>query len=156
MRQITDQDIKDAFLILINQNGTTSTKEVKEYLRSEGFWVFQSQVSQVINDSFQSLNTERVSNGIYFEYSLVEVDDTDDDDDDDTDDDDDDDDDDDIDDDDDTVVVTVNTTVNSFSSRQLKFRKDSNVELESKLRNPKYAQYKLDIKSVLRKRGVAV
>lgn len=138
MRQITDQDIKDAFLILINQNGTTSTKEVKEYLRNDGFWVFQSQVSQVINDSFQSLNTERVSNGTYFEYSLVDDDDND------------------IDDDDDTVVVSINATVNSFSPRQLKFRKDSNVELKSKLKNPKYVQYKSDIKSVLRKRGVAV
>ena len=123
MRQITDQDIKDAFLILINQNGTTSTKEVKEYLRSEGFWVFQSQVSQVINDSFQSLNTERVSNGIYFEYSLVEVDDTDDD---------------------------------EFSPRQLRFRKDSNIELISKFKNPKYIQFKSDIQSILDKRGVTV
>lgn len=152
MRQITDQDIKDAFLILINQNGTTSTKEVKEYLRSEGFWVFQSQVSQVINDSFQSLNTERVSNGIYFEYSLVEVDDTDDDDDIDDDDDTDDDDDDD----DDTVIVTINAKVNSFSPRQLRFRKDSNIELISKFKNPKYIQFKSDIQSILDKRGVTV
>lgn len=37
MRTITDQDIKDAFKLLMEQNGTTSTKEVKDYLRTKRF-----------------------------------------------------------------------------------------------------------------------
>lgn len=81
MRTISDQDIKDAFKLLIEQNGTTSTKEVKEYLRTEGFWVLQHEVSSVMNACYQELGAERNHNGMYFEYQLASIDDDDDDDD---------------------------------------------------------------------------
>jgi hypothetical protein len=144
MRTITDQDIKAAFKLLMEQNGTTSTKEVKEYLRTQGFRVTQTDVSPIMNDSYQELGAERNFNGVYYEYQLsgsspqIVCDDDDDDDD------------------DDTVVINVKATINSFSNRQLKFRKDSNIELVSKFNNPKYTQFKSDIQSILDKRGVTV
>lgn len=67
-----------------------------------------------MNDSYQELDAERNHNGMYFEYQLSTICD---------DDDEDEDEDDDDDDDDDTVIVTINAKVNSFSPRQLKFKK---------------------------------
>lgn len=142
--KLTENDIKDAFLKLINENGETSTKEVKDYLRNQGFWVFQSTVKDFIDANFEELGTERTHNGKYNVYTLSQEDDNDEDDEyDDTfvyDDDDDDD-------------VIVNFNVKVFTARQLKFRKDSNAELFSKVINPKYAQYKSDIEKVLKRRG---
>ena len=132
--KLTENDIKDAFLKLINENGETSTKEVKDYLRNQGFWVFQSTVKDFIDANFEELGTERTHNGKYNVYTLSQEDDNDEDDDD----------------------VIVNFNVKVFTARQLKFRKDSNAELFSKVINPKYAQYKSDIEKVLKRRGAIV
>jgi hypothetical protein len=142
-KKLTEIDIKDAFLKLINENGTTSNKEVKDYLRGEGFWAFQSTVKDFIDANFEDLGADRTYNGKYNIYTLSQ---------DDIEDEDDDTFDDEEEDEDDDNDIVVNVKV--FTARQLKFRKDSNTELFSKVRNPKYVQYKNDIEKVLKQRGV--
>lgn len=149
-KKLTENDIKDAFLKLINENGTTSNKEVKDYLRGEGFWAFQSTVKDFIDANFEDLGADRTYNGKYNVYTLSQDDIEDDEDEDEDTFDDEDEDTFDDDDDDDDIVVNVKV----FTARQLKFRKDSNTELFSKVRNPKYVQYKSDIEKVLKQRGV--
>lgn len=49
MKPVADKDdILTAFEELIDENGTTTTLEVKKALREDGFWVKQDDVSEVI------------------------------------------------------------------------------------------------------------
>lgn len=69
--RVKESDIKDKFLSLIKENGTTTTMEVKKALRKDGFWIFQSTVSLYLNDNFESLGCVRTTNGEYYTYELV-------------------------------------------------------------------------------------
>jgi hypothetical protein len=117
-----------------------TNKEIKDHLRENDLWVKQRDVKLFMDANYQSLGLERFYNGQYYEYSL-----------------------------DTTIPVpqtTPNTSVsingtqsiqsstNLYTTRQLNFSKDSNKELFSKLKNPKYEMYKTRIENILNKREV--
>lgn len=181
-----DSDIKNAFIKLIKETGSTTNKDVKEYLRGENFYAIQSRIKDYIDENYENIGLTKYYNGSYNVFSILSCDDdcdcsagissddaccgkccgancscshdddSDDDSDHDSDDDDffdDDDDTDDIADDDGLLDNSVVVKIKVFSQRQLKFTKDSNVELKSKLRNPKYLKYKTSIENILKKRA---
>jgi len=74
-KKVTEQEIKDAFTELLANNGETTSKDVKDHLRDEGFWVYQKEVSDLLNQVFEELGTTRVNNGGYYVYTPIEVDD---------------------------------------------------------------------------------
>ena len=123
MKNLTENEIKNAFIKLIAEDGQTTTKDVKEHLRGLGFYATQSTIKNYIDRNFESLNLDRTSNGRYNTYTLEN----------------------------DTSTTDTNTV--SFSERQLRFTKDSNVELHSKLNNPKYTQFKDKIEVILTRRN---
>lgn len=71
-KQINESDVKDTFLGLIKLNTKTSTKEVKDELRKNKFWVTQSYVSSVISENYNEWGAIRTHNGLYYEYSIEE------------------------------------------------------------------------------------
>lgn len=133
-KTVTNQDIKDAFFLLIEEEGSTSNMEVKEYLRDQGFWVFQQTVRDFIDDNYQSMGLERTNNGRYNIYEEAQ-----------------------------TMQTQSNSSssvsgsapilVTGFSNRQLLFRKDSCAQLNYKLKNPKYSQFHDKIQEWLDKRA---
>lgn len=148
-KKLTETDIKEVFLNLLSENGSTTNKEVKDKLRENGFWAFQQTVKNYIDTNFQDLGADRNFNGSYNVYTLSDEDDDvfydkDDEDDDYSGDDGD----------DDIIVRIPNSKI--FTARQLRFTKDSNVELLSKVKNSKYFQYKSDIENILKKREVSI
>lgn len=72
--RVTEKDVTDKLLQLIEENGTTTTLEVKKALRKDGFWVFQSTVSNILAEKFVELGLCRSYNGEYHLYSKIEVD----------------------------------------------------------------------------------
>ena len=50
MKNLAKQDVKDAAVKLMQSNGSTTTLDVKNELRSQGFWATQNQVSDFMND----------------------------------------------------------------------------------------------------------
>lgn len=120
MKTLTEKDIKNTIIELIEKNGETSNKEVKEKLRDDGFWVTQSTVKNFVDSNFKALGLKCNPSGHYKIYTFEN----------------------------DVFEVDVN-----FSSRQLRFTKDSNTELFSKLKNPKYIKFTNRIKLILEKRN---
>lgn len=68
----TEKNIIDKFLKLIEENGEITTVEVKKALRKDGFWIFQSTVSNVLNEKYQELGIQRVTNGKFYTYRIIE------------------------------------------------------------------------------------
>lgn len=59
MKPVADKDdILTAFEALIDENGTTTTLDVKKALRADGFWVKQSDISDVIAEYVDYDTTE--------------------------------------------------------------------------------------------------
>jgi hypothetical protein len=71
--RVTEQDILDAFIALINENGSTTSQDVKQKLRNDGFWVFQDTISSVLRDNYSALNFGRNFNGKFFTYTEPEL-----------------------------------------------------------------------------------
>jgi len=67
-KKVTDQNVKDVFESLIEENGTTTTVDVKSTLRKKGFWVFQSTVSEIMDRIYKDLGFDRTNNGLYYTY----------------------------------------------------------------------------------------
>lgn len=74
-KKATEQEIKDAFIELLDKNGETTSKDVKDLLRSEGFWIYQKEVSDLLGQVYNELGTERTNNGEYYVYTPIVEDD---------------------------------------------------------------------------------
>lgn len=64
------QDIKDAAIELMKQNGTTTNLDIKNYLRAKDFWVSQDEVSQAMSTIASEENWDRTWNGTYNTWSI--------------------------------------------------------------------------------------
>jgi acyl carrier protein len=64
------QDIKDAAIELMKQNGTTTNLDIKNYLRAKDFWVSQNEVSQTMSTIASEENWDRTWNGTYNTWSI--------------------------------------------------------------------------------------
>jgi len=88
-KTITEQDVKDTLVKLLDENGHTTALEVKNSLRTDGFWALQNDVSQLLTQVHGEMGVIRTNNGSYFiyEYETLQTSDLDldDDNDDDTD-----------------------------------------------------------------------
>ena len=70
-KTVSNAEIQSAAILLIAKNGKTTSLEVKEFLRGQGFTVYQSEVSQACID-LQDNNVETIitdDNGTYRTYS---------------------------------------------------------------------------------------
>lgn len=72
-KQVTEKDVTDKFLQLIEENGTTTTMDVKKALRNDGFWVFQRTVSNILHEAFVGLGIAREFAGEYCIYYKPET-----------------------------------------------------------------------------------
>jgi hypothetical protein len=68
MNPLTKQAVKDAAEQLMNQNGQTTTLEVKTALRSQGYFAKQEAVSVLMDELCQELSWEFVYNGTFRVY----------------------------------------------------------------------------------------
>lgn len=72
----SSQDIKDAAIELMKQNGTTTNLDIKNLLRSKNFWVSQDEVSKAMSTIASEENFDRSWNGSYNTWSIPVVQDT--------------------------------------------------------------------------------
>ena len=77
-KAMTETDVKDTFLALIEKNSVTSSKDVKDELRANGFWAKQEEVTNTIKNNYRSWSSEieGTFNGTYFEYKKLDPTDT--------------------------------------------------------------------------------
>ncbi len=68
----TENDIIDCFIKQINEQGSTTTYDIKLEMRKNGFWIFQNTISSVINENYKKLKIERSYNGNYFTYNKIQ------------------------------------------------------------------------------------
>ena len=69
-KTVSSNEIQSVAVLLIAKNGKTTSLEVKQFLRDQGFTVFQNEVSQALID-FQDNNADKIScddNGSYRTY----------------------------------------------------------------------------------------
>lgn len=72
MKTLTYQDVIDESTLLINENGHTTSLEVKNSLRTKGFWAVQSDVSTFLQQwSSQDSDVQSTNNGRNYVYSLA-------------------------------------------------------------------------------------
>ena len=71
MKNLTDQAVIDIAKGLIAANGKTTTLEVKQGLRNDGFFATQSEVSMVLDSLYHYEGLEFANNGMYREYFLA-------------------------------------------------------------------------------------
>ena len=69
----TSQDIKDAAIELLKQNGTTTNLDIKNHLRAKDFWVSQDEVSNAMNSIASEENFDRSWNGTYNTWSFPQA-----------------------------------------------------------------------------------
>lgn len=72
MQSITLQCVKYAALLLIEQNESTSTLDVKRLLRHIGFHATQMEVSELMLQASDELPLTRTPNGQFIDYTLPE------------------------------------------------------------------------------------
>lgn len=72
-KKVSEKDVTDKFVQLIEENGSTTTMDVKKALRNDGFWVFQKTVSAILGETFIGLGMTREFNGHYCVYSKAEA-----------------------------------------------------------------------------------
>lgn len=53
-KNVTENDVKEVFLTLMEENDETTSKEVKEELRDQGFWATQTEVSSIIRTNYKN------------------------------------------------------------------------------------------------------
>jgi len=73
MKNLTLDAVKDVTLDLISKNGKTSSLDVKNELRNQGYFATQSTVSDFMNDLYTSREVDYTVNGRYREYTYVSV-----------------------------------------------------------------------------------
>ena len=73
-KSFNENDVKEALIELLNENGSTTALDVKKLLRKKGFWALQGKVSNSLNDVYRELDVVRTNNGTYwvYEYDTVE------------------------------------------------------------------------------------
>lgn len=69
MKNLTDQAVIDAAKQLIAQNGSTTTLDIKNELRDQGYFATQNQVSAMMFNNFQSAGLEFSVAGGHREYA---------------------------------------------------------------------------------------
>ena|ERR1035441_10444241 len=67
-KTITEQDVKDTLIKLIDEKGCTSALEVKKSLRKDGFWALQNEISELLGQVHREAGVIRTNNGSYFIY----------------------------------------------------------------------------------------
>ncbi len=67
-KNITEQDVKDTLIKLIDEKGCTSALEVKKSLRKDGFWALQNEISELLGQVHREAGVIRTNNGSYFIY----------------------------------------------------------------------------------------
>lgn len=71
MKKLTKKITKLVFNFLINANGETTTLDVKEFLRTHGYWAEQEVISKLVNKiAKKNKKIEVVSNGTYNVFNL--------------------------------------------------------------------------------------
>lgn len=68
MKTLTNKNIEETFVELLNECGKTTSKDVKEKLREKDFYALQSVVSDVLKNVYEIFGAEREYNGQYFLY----------------------------------------------------------------------------------------
>lgn len=69
-KHIDKNIVRDAALLLMQKNGRTSSLEVKEHLRSEGFWAKQDPIRDFLYELQRELSWNKNDAGGHLEYSI--------------------------------------------------------------------------------------
>lgn len=72
MKNLSKEAVKEVAINLSKLNGVTSSKEVKEQLRIDGYWATQSSVSALLNNLVTENILKFTSNGTFRVYQLVD------------------------------------------------------------------------------------
>lgn len=72
--KLTESDVVRKAFQLIEEDGFTTTLDIKKALRKEGFWVFQHNVSKILAQKFAEWNLCRSFNGDYYLYTKIQTD----------------------------------------------------------------------------------
>lgn len=67
-KSFNENDVKEALIELIDENGLTTALEVKKLLRKKGFWALQGKVSNSLNNVYRELDIVRTNNGTCWIY----------------------------------------------------------------------------------------
>jgi hypothetical protein len=70
MKSLTKQDVKDAAVKLMEEHDSTTTLDVKNALRAEGFWATQNQVSEIMDEIYSEENWDYANPNGYREYFM--------------------------------------------------------------------------------------
>lgn len=73
-KSFNENDVKEALIELLDENGLTTAFEVKKLLRKKGFWALQGKVSNSLNNVYRELDIVRANNGTYwtYKYDVIE------------------------------------------------------------------------------------
>ena len=73
-KSFKENDVKEALIELLDENGLTTAFEVKKLLRKKGFWALQGKVSNSLNNVYRELDIVRANNGTYwtYKYDVIE------------------------------------------------------------------------------------
>ena len=71
MKNLTNDAVKDTALALLAKNQTTTTLEVKNELRAQGYFATQNQVSAIMFNNYDEFGLEFVPAGNHREYRVV-------------------------------------------------------------------------------------
>ncbi len=69
MKTLDKDDIVEVFNKLIEDNGETTSLEVKKVLRSKGFWATQAQIGTALIEIAEEQDNEWVYNGVHRTYN---------------------------------------------------------------------------------------
>jgi len=67
-KQITPDAVREAAEALMSTNGSTTTLDVKQRLRQDGYWALQRDVSRIMDSLHASTNWTRSNTGAFFRY----------------------------------------------------------------------------------------
>jgi hypothetical protein len=70
-KKLTEQDVQDAIIELIEANETATALDVKKSLRKSGFWALQANVSKIIRDNYSKWGLEKENNGVFNTYTYA-------------------------------------------------------------------------------------
>lgn len=73
MKKIEEKDVEKVALELIAKNSKTTTLEIKEKLRSNGFWATQSEVALMMDNIEQKSKLNSSANGTYRTFTSVPI-----------------------------------------------------------------------------------
>lgn len=68
MKTLTSKNIESTFFKMLNEKGKATSKEVKDELRKQGFYVFQITVSNALKSIASDNKIRKEYNGQYFLY----------------------------------------------------------------------------------------